>query len=407
MASNNQETHFKLTYIGAVNIPQEKYGHWYTVLLTEDIPGVGQFTLDLSRKDQVFNLSISEPSATIGVKLFAKHKKQTYRSDVLIAQGAMQINSLVIGETQVILNPTTDYRRKNPINPTLVFNVAVITRADLTRVTIDPVPFEVNPTLTKAMDGIRYLANVGLAFSELNPIAKTVMSLVNSGVTQFDSLLKHNESVLLLVEELNQVNTLVMNWHNLSHVEQQPHRERVCRELLPEIYRSLNLLQQLSQEKALLVESIKEVDNHKKKLHKLLKLLKSNQQLDVETALLEVKETVSTVQNMFSNSNNNEIYDDKDFVLSKLYVAKDGGAVGSKVCLEGTRVALLQCIHDWALNSFSQRALFLNGGAGKGKSAIAHTVAKKLEASGQAIVPFFAFNRSVQERSSSQLIPTW
>ncbi|KAG6804956.1 hypothetical protein H0H92_001469, partial [Tricholoma furcatifolium] len=98
----------------------------------------------------------------------------------------MQIDSLVIGETQVILNPTKDYSKKNPINPTLIFNIAVITRADLTRVTVDPAPLEVNPTLAKAMDGIRCLANVGLAFSEslqLNPIAKTVMSLVNLGVT--------------------------------------------------------------------------------------------------------------------------------------------------------------------------------------------------------------------------------
>ncbi|KAG6822305.1 hypothetical protein H0H92_014373, partial [Tricholoma furcatifolium] len=126
---------------------------------------------------------IPKPSATISVKLFAKHKTQTWRSDILIAQGAMQIDSLVIGETQVILNPTKDYSKKNPIDPTLIFNIAVITRADLTRVTVDPALLEVNPTLAKAMDGIRCLANVGLAFSELNPIAKMVMSLVNIGVT--------------------------------------------------------------------------------------------------------------------------------------------------------------------------------------------------------------------------------
>ncbi|KAG6810017.1 hypothetical protein H0H92_013703 [Tricholoma furcatifolium] len=396
MSSNNQETQFKLTYVRAVNIPQEKSGHWYTILSTEGIPGVGQFKLDPSRKDQAFNVFAPKPSATIGVKLFAKHKMQTWRSDVLVAQGAMQIDSLVVGEAQVILTPTVNYSKKNPVKPVLVFNIALITCADLTRVNVDPAPLEVNPSLTKAMDGIRCLVDVGLAFSELNPIAKAVMSLVDLGVTQFDSLLKRNESVLHLIEELNQVNVLVMDWDDPSYVEHQPYRERMCRELLPEISQCLNLLQQLSQEKWLSAESIREVDDHRKKLSELVKRLESNQHLDTQTAVLEVKETVKNVPALY-----------KDSLLSKLYVAKDGGAVGSKVCLKGTRVALLQCINNWALDPLSARVMLLNGGAGKGKSAIAHTIAKKLEGSGQAIVPFFAFNRSIQERSSSQLIPTW
>ncbi|KAG6826131.1 hypothetical protein H0H92_001037, partial [Tricholoma furcatifolium] len=93
--------------------------------------------------------------------------------------------------------------------------------------------------------------------------------------------------------------------------------------------------------------------------------------------------------------------------LSKLNVSKDAGRKGSKACLDGTRVALIQRIYDWALDSSGERTLLLSGAAGKGKSAIAHTIAQKLESSDKAIVPFFAFNRSVQDRSSSQLIPTW
>ncbi|KAG6826712.1 hypothetical protein H0H92_014772 [Tricholoma furcatifolium] len=260
----------------------------------------------------------------------------------------------------VLLIPTVNYSKKNPFRPILVFNIAVITRADLTRLNVDLVPLGVNPTLTKAMDGIRCLVNVGLAFSELNPVAKMVMSLVDVGVTQLDNLLKRNESVLLLVEELNQVNMLVMDWDTSSHVEHQPHRERVCRELLPEIYQCLNFLQQLSQahhEKWLSAESIKEIDNRRKKLgelvkHKefgeLVKHLESNQHLDIQSA--RVKETVKDISNTA----------DKDSLLSKLYIAKDAGSVGSKICLEGTRVALLQRIYDWALNPSSERALLLH-----------------------------------------------
>ncbi|KAG6809410.1 hypothetical protein H0H92_000365, partial [Tricholoma furcatifolium] len=66
-------------------------------------------------------------------------------------------------------------------------------------------------------------------------------------------------------------------------------------------------------------------------------------------------------------------------MLSKLHAAKDAGRVGSKMCLEGTRVALLQHLHDWVQNPSGERALLLEGAAGKGKSAIAHTIAKQLE----------------------------
>ncbi|KAG6808312.1 hypothetical protein H0H92_004557, partial [Tricholoma furcatifolium] len=98
---------------------------------------------------------------------------------------------------------------------------------------------------------------------------------------------------------------------------------------------------------------------------------------------------------------------DNEWLLSKLHAAKDAGRLGSKACLEGTRVALLEHITTWALDPTGERALLLSGAAGMGKSAIAHTIAKHFEKSGEAIVPFFAFNRSMQDRSSSQLIPTW
>ncbi|KAG6826233.1 hypothetical protein H0H92_000630, partial [Tricholoma furcatifolium] len=96
-----------------------------------------------------------------------------------------------------------------------------------------------------------------------------------------------------------------------------------------------------------------------------------------------------------------------DGPLSKLHAAKNAGVFGSKACLEGTRVALLGRINNWALDSTGKRALLLTGAAGMGKSAIAHTIAKQLESSKGAIVPFFAFDHSVPERSASQLIPTW
>ncbi|KAF7343822.1 WD40 repeat-like protein [Mycena sanguinolenta] len=93
-------------------------------------------------------------------------------------------------------------------------------------------------------------------------------------------------------------------------------------------------------------------------------------------------------------------------LTNKLNYAKDAGVQASKACLQGTRVELLTRIRNWALHP-AERALLLYGAAGTGKSAILHTIARDLDSDKLALVPFFAFNRSVQNRSLSQLIPTW
>ncbi|KAJ7939192.1 hypothetical protein B0H13DRAFT_1587239 [Mycena leptocephala] len=98
---------------------------------------------------------------------------------------------------------------------------------------------------------------------------------------------------------------------------------------------------------------------------------------------------------------------DDHHLINSLRSAKDAGPNGSKACLPDTRVAILSRIRDWALHPTSPRTLLLHGAAGKGKSAIVHTIARDLQSNNLAVVPLFAFNRSVPDRSSSQLIPSW
>ncbi|KAJ7936652.1 hypothetical protein B0H13DRAFT_1946364 [Mycena leptocephala] len=93
--------------------------------------------------------------------------------------------------------------------------------------------------------------------------------------------------------------------------------------------------------------------------------------------------------------------------INALRCAKDAGPFASKACLPDTRVSLLYRIRHRALHSTSARTLLLHGAAGKGKSVIANTIVRQLQSDGLAVVPFFAFNRSVPDRSSSQPIPTW
>ncbi|KAG6805286.1 hypothetical protein H0H92_015973, partial [Tricholoma furcatifolium] len=97
-------------------------------------------------------------------------------------------------------------------------------------------------------------------------------------------------------------------------------------------------------------ESNTRIENHRKVLIEHIKRLEWNQQLDTQTAVFGTANNVAKLRN--------------DSILSKLHIAKDVGPVGSKTCLEGTRVALLDKIYNWALDPAGERTLLLTGAAG-------------------------------------------
>ncbi|KAL1724977.1 hypothetical protein EV714DRAFT_180857, partial [Schizophyllum commune] len=76
-----------------------------------------------------------------------------------------------------------------------------------------------------------------------------------------------------------------------------------------------------------------------------------------------------------------------------------------KACLPGTRVQILGRIMDWIFDPEGPRGFILHGTAGKGKSAVAHTVARSLTDMGVAAC-FFAFERANLDRRANQLLPT-
>ncbi|KAF9068803.1 hypothetical protein BDP27DRAFT_1363869 [Rhodocollybia butyracea] len=90
------------------------------------------------------------------------------------------------------------------------------------------------------------------------------------------------------------------------------------------------------------------------------------------------------------------------------FVALNAGIDGDKICLPGTRGEIIREITNWVQyeNDNTVRRYILCGEAGTGKSAIAHTVGKKLQEMG-FLVAFFAFNRSMLEnRTPSNALRT-
>ncbi|KAG6325708.1 hypothetical protein ID866_13381, partial [Astraeus odoratus] len=111
--------------------------------------------------------------------------------------------------------------------------------------------------------------------------------------------------------------------------------------------------------------------------------------------------------------NVDRIWDDitlakEDVWLDRLVYAEGTGRDDTKVCLEGTRTAILTEIVDWicAAENDAHRVLWLHGQAGKGKSAIAHTVAKWLK-DHDRLGSFFCFALSrIADRRHEKIFTT-
>lgn len=97
---------------------------------------------------------------------------------------------------------------------------------------------------------------------------------------------------------------------------------------------------------------------------------------------------------------------DNNMVIQKLPAAKGNGSF-EKQCLKGTRVNLLSQIETWALDPKGNRTLLLYGAAGNGKSSVVNSIVKALRHGNLAVVPFFAYNCTIQELALFQLIPSW
>ena len=72
---------------------------------------------------------------------------------------------------------------------------------------------------------------------------------LTQALQRFDEILKRNESVLRLVEDVSNAIVRYVDWDDPELNEQRPHQRRVCQELLPAIYGCFYLLWTLSEGK--------------------------------------------------------------------------------------------------------------------------------------------------------------
>lgn len=92
--------------------------------------------------------------------------------------------------------------------------------------------------------------------------------------------------------------------------------------------------------------------------------------------------------------------------LINMNYVKGAGMRGDRSCLDGTRVAVIDEISEWANGANVPQLFFLTGEAGTGKSSISHTVGQLFDSLGR-LGAFFCFDRdSSTVRGPETLLPT-
>ena len=134
-------------------------------------------------------------------------------------------------------------------------------------------------------------------------------------------------------------------------------------------------------------ETATKVANYNSKLDKLMQALRDQALVDVQYNVQQIREDLS---------------------LDFLACAGRVGLNKEKTCLDGTRTEILKEVVDWINNTdgTAPRIFWLHGQAGKGKSAIAHTIALQAENLG-LLGSCFCFTRVRQhEGLHMRLFPT-
>ena len=148
-------------------------------------------------------------------------------------------------------------------------------------------------------------------------------------------------------------------------------------------------------------ETETKVANYNSKLDMLMENLRDRALLHVQSNMHDVQHSMQAVQYSMQQTR-------EDRSLDSLAYASKVGLIKGKKCLDGTRTEILNEVIDWINNAdpAAPRIFWLHGQAGKGKSAIAHTIALQARNLG-VLGSCFCFTRVRQaEGLHTKLFPT-
>ncbi|KAL1747110.1 WD40-repeat-containing domain protein [Schizophyllum fasciatum] len=230
--------------------------------------------------------------------------------------------------------------------------------------------------------------------AEINPIAKSVMSLLDLGVEELTKRMEYHDDILLLVDKISDASQVVLSSDKRGFTEYRTEQLNARNALIPQIYRALSLIQSLASQSIagrLRTEVNERVQELRRCLQNVMDNVESGERIDMQNSVFRLEDIATRL--------------DIDNVLGHLPAAPGVQSGSSRACLPNTRVRLLNEIMEWVFSPASSRGLFLRGMAGMGKSAVAHRVTRLLADMGVP-APFFAFDRTRRAGQANQLFPT-
>ncbi|KAL4263339.1 NACHT domain-containing protein [Pleurotus pulmonarius] len=334
----------------------------------------------------------SKPTANVEIRLYVTDKD----GEKLRAQTKVPLDSLD-GDVQV---PWTSPESSSSLGDDPVMTLKRTTHTEFDPPSIDDFP-PINSIFLTTFANVQCFIGVGKALSQLaTPAGKVIVGLVEVIASECDGYVKRRESVTGLLQAVGDACTLVADWDNREHDPHRPNQIKVYQYVFPAVYQCLYFVASLSPTK--LAANQHNLEGEIRKLQgqlgRIMERLKHSHNLDMQEMLCDILHIATKIE-------------DKLF-LDSIPRADDAGLDPSKSCAHGTREAIRTCIQEWAILPGDRRALLLYGVAGKGKSAIIHTVSRALGTVDQqqlslANVSFFAFNQSVANRSIDKLVLTW
>ncbi|KAG1792154.1 WD40-repeat-containing domain protein [Suillus plorans] len=244
------------------------------------------------------------------------------------------------------------------------------------------------PSVSDAIDSfsgflepLKAFNKIANTIADVQPYAKVALSIFTCASKMILDQAHRDDAVSLLLSKISEVYTFITEKEELAKIESMlsiyvklAQQTLVCADFISHYAETKSAWIRLS--KHVLGETDSTIQNYNSVLDSLM------QQFRDQAA----RDTVVIVHHMAESLD-----------LVGMEYATGAGLNTSKCCLPNTRQDLLKEIQDWisSTEEGAPRILWLSGTAGKGKSAVAHTIAKwYIERGG--LCSFFCFDRTRQ-----------
>ncbi|KAJ8592438.1 hypothetical protein M405DRAFT_787500, partial [Rhizopogon salebrosus TDB-379] len=230
-------------------------------------------------------------------------------------------------------------------------------------------------TFSKMLVPLKVFNSIASGIAEIHPYAKTVMSVLTCASKMIIDQVDRDNAVRALLEKLSEVYTFMNEDGRLAEIESM---QAIYGKIARQTLECADFITHYSDTKSawgrlaknIIAETDAEVHGYTSVFEALMQQFRDQAVRDTALGVHELDRAVANIDVKLRR-----IAEDLDF-KDMVYV-NGAGRDTSKRCLPGTREDILKKIKDWVDETGEdvKRVFWLSGTAGKGKSAIAHTIA--------------------------------